>query len=1448
MSAHARVALPILLTGANNFTRWTEEMEAYLLIEDAWDIVIGAVGPKQGFSPETDLLFHHIGEGAPEGPAPAARLPGGVDPKTRIPSVDAPRIVDNETFRKRCNGTLALILGRVDSDHKKLLSTTKSPYHLWKDLEMKLNRKGPSYQVKLHNEYDNIRAERYSSIDKFVTAFSASLEDQKKAGIPLQGVLAQSDFIKRLPDKYDTWKANVNIRFHKDQIPTMTELISEFNQERGLIESSENSTEHVANTAQKSNNKRHHGGSSNSPNKAPKKYCENCKKNGHLKDTCYWLYPDKAPEKWRKAVAEKKAKKEAAKAAKADEHPAGSSEAPYGFTATVNPIALRTTHQSSFAYDTGATVSVCNQKEFFTGYKASNNRETLKGISGDADIKGTGSINLLLTQTNGSKRKLKLDDVLYVPDAINNLISGSLLEDRGIYLDGKRRRLVNNDTELCALDRLDGLYYLRCEAEHRPQAMISTHNTEEGRPLTASSIPSLEALWHQRLGHPGDRTLHLLGQQLGFKTSPKSPGTALCGPCQEANMTRRPSYKPMTRAADIGELIHSDVFGEVTPLALGGVKYVVVFTDDYSRARWAFYLTSKDQAHNRTLEFEIRFRTQFNKPILRFRRDRGLEYGGNALANWLKSKGISDEPTVGYTPEMNGVSERTNRLITSKARAMMLASKMPLDTWHFAVQAAVWIINRLPSKSLNNQSPLQTLFGKFDPARWPLTGPNKYYPNLARARVFGCVCYIYIPEEKRTKSKKFESRAERANFIGYGNADNIYIVYQAGKGVKQVRDVRFDESFFATDHPISCDSDSDDDEIKEGASDPSEAPAPPARGAASTNGRSTLPETQNLQKDASRKTAKNSTQETQDYVYTSNPSRPSNPPSPSSSLSQTIQLISHPVVLSPPVVSDLSGVSFRKSVRHRKPSRKAAYVASVEQIPIEPETYAEAIASPQSTEWQQAMQAEITSLDLNKTWTLTEKPHDRKALKGKWVYKIKLNSDNTVARYKARWVAKGFAQREGIDYEETYAAVAKAQSIRTLLAFACALDWEIEQMDVVTAFLNPPIDKDDIYMDPPTGFEKRGLSCLLKKTLYGLKQSAAQWFKMLSNALKGLGLAQLNTDESVFLKATEKGPILIATYVDDLVLLGPSHAEISNIKKELANTFKMVDLGTCGSYLGLQIQRDRSTKTLKISQTAYIQRILLRFRMNQANPVATPIDPTVTILPAEGTPNEDAQRHFQSIIGSVMYCQTQTRPDIAYGVSLLSRFSSNPRQEHINAAKRLLRYLRGTIDLGIVYHGPADVEGYTDSDWAGDVSDRKSTTGYVFKLTNGPISWASRKQKLVALSSTEAEYYALNEAGKEAVFIRQFLTELSPALTTPMINHRMTLKNDNMGAEQLSQNPQHHARTKHIEIRHHWIRDAVKDHSIQLLHVDTNDNVADGLTKPLAKPKFETFIQQLSLK
>lgn len=213
-----------------------------------------------------------------------------------------------------------------------------------------------------------------------------------------------------------------------------------------------------------------------------------------------------------------------------------------------------------------------------------------------------------------------------------------------------------------------------------------------------------------------------------------------------------------------------------------------------------------------------------------------------------------------------------------------------------------------------------------------------------------------------------------------------------------------------------------------------------------------------------------------------------------------------------------------------------------------------------------------------------------------------------------------------------------------------------------------------------------------------------------------------------------------------------------------------------------------------------------------------------------------------------MYCQTQTRPDIAYGVSLLSRFSSNPRQEHINAAKRLLRYLRGTIDLGIVYHGPADVEGYTDSDWAGDVSDRKSTTGYVFKLTNGPISWASRKQKLVALSSTEAEYYALNEAGKEAVFIRQFLTELSPALTTPMINHRMTLKNDNMGAEQLSQNPQHHARTKHIEIRHHWIRDAVKDHSIQLLHVDTNDNVADGLTKPLAKPKFETFIQQLSLK
>jgi hypothetical protein len=495
------------------------------------------------------------------------------------------------------------------------------------------------------------------------------------------------------------------------------------------------------------------------------------------------------------------------------------------------------------------------------------------------------------------------------------------------------------------------------------------------------------------------------------------------------------------------------------------------------------------------------------------------------------------------------------------------------------------------------------------------------------------------------------------------------------------------------------------------------------------------------------------------------------------------------------------------------------------------------------------MQDEFDSLTKNNTWTLVkDMPPGRKAIGCRWVFKRKLNNDGSVSRYKARLVAKGYSQRHGIDYEETYAPVAKFTSIRTILAIGAALDLEIHQMDVKTAFLNGDLEE-EIYMDVPEGLKvPSGYKCKLNRTLYGLKQSPRMWNKKLDMFLHDIGFKVLQTDTSLYVRKDDTELTMIAVYVDDLLILSSMMDALNEVKKALTMKFEMSDEGDIdgNTHLGFRITRDRAKRSLTMDQETYAKSILTRFGMEDCNPVVTPLNPGVKLLKEENEDSEMKKRttHLQQIIGSLMYLMLGTRPDLAAAVGIVSQFASRPSPAHLHAAQHILKYVKGTTDVKLHFKQKGDLTltGYTDSDWGGDVNTRRSVSGYLFKLHGGAVSWSSKHQPTVALSSMEAEYMALTHATKEAIWLKMFLAELGMDLKQPLV-----LYEDNQSSVQLVKHPAHHACTKHIDIRHHFVREKVENGEIDLRHLPTSLMTADALTKPLGRQIFERHRKEMGL-
>ena len=489
---------------------------------------------------------------------------------------------------------------------------------------------------------------------------------------------------------------------------------------------------------------------------------------------------------------------------------------------------------------------------------------------------------------------------------------------------------------------------------------------------------------------------------------------------------------------------------------------------------------------------------------------------------------------------------------------------------------------------------------------------------------------------------------------------------------------------------------------------------------------------------------------------------------------------------------------------------------------------------------------EYQSLKENDTWDLVELPSGHKPIGCKWVFKTKHDKNGKIERFKARLVAKGYAQKYGVDYNETFSPVVRFSSIRALLAFAVQNEMLVHQMDVVTAFLNGNL-KEDIYMEQPPGYTQPGrenLVCKLKKSLYGLKQSPRCWSTAFREHLESNQFKQSAADPCVFVRSEETHVTIIAVYVDDLIIITKTPEKMEEVKTSLAARFKMKDLGKLHYCLGITIEQDDEKKCLWLHQRQYISTILEKYGLSQAKPATTPADINVKLTKDDEVSKAVDPVQYQSMVGSLLYAATATRPDIAHAVGVVSKFNARPSEAHLTAVKRILRYLKKTVDLAIKYEKKEDtvLVGYSDADWAGDQDDRHSTTGNLFVMSGSPVSWLSKKQPMVSLSTSEAEYVALSSATQEAVWLRRLFDDLQANLKEPTV-----VMEDNQGAIAMAKNPVSHHRTKHIDIRYHYVREAVQEGVINLHYCPSEKMVADILTKSLPHGRFETLCLLMGL-
>ncbi|KAK8934286.1 hypothetical protein KSP39_PZI015019 [Platanthera zijinensis] len=1031
--------------------------------------------------------------------------------------------------------------------------------------------------------------------------------------------------------------------------------------------------------------------------------------------------------------------------------------------------------ESSWILDSGATYHICPFREWFSSYKTLDGGVVTVGNNQACRTVGVGSI--FIKMHDDTVREVT--EVRHVPEIRKNLLSVGVLEAKGykVVIYEGILRISKGALVFMRGERHHNLYYLQGK-------------TVTGSTAVVEDSTDATTLWHMRLAHAGEPSLLAL-HNMGLIKGSNTCKIGFCEHCVFGKKTRVSFGTAIHSTKGILDYVHTDVWGPTKTTSLGGSQYFVSFIDDFSRYVWVYTLKHKSEVLEKFIIWKKLVENQTGKRIRYIRSDNGGEYTSNAFLQECQKSGIDHHFTVRETPQQNGVAERMNRTLVEKVRCMLSNSGMDRVFWAEAMDYACHLVNRLPSAAIGKLTPMEKWSGH----------PARDYEHL---RIFGCPAYYHV------RNDKLEPRAQKAVFLGFRHGVKGYKLYDhADKKIVISRDVTFDEASMlkpkCSQQVKSLGKTTDGLQIVE----LDVAPIVPldscieqhVPGQIAADGLTDLgQEDVDTEEDVGEAPVEESIARCR--------SRRTNVPKPS-------WLRDH-----------------------------IAFALSATEAEI-PSHFKEAMESPEGGQWKVAMDEEMESLYKNNTWSLVKVPPGKRAIGCKWVYAKKVGSPGEAdVRFKARLVAKGFAQREGIDYDEVFSPVVKHPSIRVLLALVAQFGLILEQLDVKTAFLHGELEE-EIYMHQPPGYgaTHKDLVCKLNKSLYGLKQSPRMWYRKFDQFMQKEKFERSQFDHCAYYKQLPGGVyIYLLLYVDDMLIASSSQLEIDKVKNQLFKSFEMKDLGEAQKILGMEIQRDKSTGRVWLCQKAYLEKVLKKFGVDASTKaVSVPLAPHFQ-LSVDLCPKDDAERKemrsvpYASAVGSLMYAMVCTRPDIAHAVGVVSRFMHNPGRSHWNAVKWILRYLKGTVDTGLMFERQSSVAnlcvGYVDSDFAGDIDRRRSTSGYLFTLAGAPVGWRSTLQATVALSTTEAEYMALTEAMKEAIWMQGLLDDLG------VEQEHLTVHCDSQSAIFLATNPVHHARTKHIDVRYHFVRDLIEKGDILLQKIDTKDNPADMMTKVLPVQKF----------
>ena len=1038
---------------------------------------------------------------------------------------------------------------------------------------------------------------------------------------------------------------------------------------------------------------------------------------------------------------------------------------------------------SSWVLDTGCGSHICSNVQDLKRSRTLAKGEVDLRVANGARVAAVAVGTYELTLPSGLV--IELENCYYVPAINKNIISVSCLDKKGFWFVIKNKCCsIYCDEMFYGTAPLSiGLYILDLE--------LPVYNINTKRLKSNDLNPTY--LWHCRLGHINENRISKLHRD-GLLDSFDFESYEVCESCLLGKMTKVPFTGKGERASDLLGLIHSDVCGPLNTKARGGYSYFITFTDDLSRYGFVYLMKHKSESFEKFKEFKNEVQNQLGKSIKALRSDRGGEYLSLEFANYLKECGIVSQLTPPGTPQWNGVSERRNRTLLDMVRSMMSHADLPNSFWGHALLTAAFTLNRVPSKSVQ-----KTAYEIWTGRR----------PSMSFMKIWGCHAYV-----RRQVSDKLGPKSDKCIFVGYPKETKGYYFYNPTEGkVFVARTAVFLEREF-----ISKGNSGSKVELEE-IQDPQNEDEP----------------------------MEEQEQDPQDVVERE--------PEPQIVVEQQpgMQEIADPhtglQAVAEQQPAQVAQAPRRSSRIHQQPERYGFLMDQHDGILLmeqdEPTTYVEAVTGPDSEKWLEAMKSEMESMYANQVWTLVDPPEGAKPIGCKWVFKKKTDMDGNVITFKGRLVAKGFKQIHGVDYDETFSPVAMLKSIRILLAIAAYHDYEIWQMDVKTAFLNGKL-LEDVYMTQPEGFvnpEDASKVCKLQRSIYGLKQASRSWNLRFDDAIKEFGFIKNEDEPCVYKKVSGSKIVFLVLYVDDILLIGNDIPILQSVKIWLGNCFSMKDLGEAAYILGIKIYRDRSRKLLGLSQSTYIDKILKRFNMHEFKKGFLPMSHGVSLSKAQCHSTQDERDRmtkipYASAIGSIMYAMKCTRPDVSYALRAMSRYQSDPGEGHWTAVKNILKYLRRTKDLFLVYGVEEEliVKGYTDASFQTDKDDSRSQSGYVFCLNGGAVSWKSSKQDTVADSTTEAEYIAASDAAKEAVWIKKFITELG---IVPSIVDPVDLYCDNNGAIAQAKEPRSHQRSKHILRRFHLIREIIDRGDVKICRVPTDDNIADPLTKPLAQRKHE---------